>query len=164
MRALPSRWGWDMVCACTLPSGLRIGPKSLTGTCCPEGSASSTPPSWPPHPARSPPYLAILLTPRLSFHLSPSLTWAFPRCASSCRCPTRKRGEVIPGGRGERKEIIRKRWDQHQAHDPQLPLPCPGGDTRLGTPHSEDVASCTSSFPQLLGWMLTRIYFYWVPC
>lgn len=34
----------------------------------------------------------------------------------------------------------------------------------VGTPHSEDIASCTSSFPQLLGWMLTRIYFSWVPC
>lgn len=92
-----------------------------------------------PTPHKAPPYLAILLTPRLSFHPSPSSPWAFPQRASSCGCPARGRGGAVPGGKGERKrgkrDIIRKRRrDQHQGHDPQLPLPRPGGDTRLGTP------------------------------
>lgn len=116
-----------------------------------------TKPPLPCHPSHTPPVLPSVPLFSVGLPLARIVLWV------SCE---RKRRSQEEGRKGkEKKEITRKRWDQHQAHDPQLPLPCPGGDTRLGTPHSEeDIASCTSSFPQLLGWMLTRIYFSWVSC
>lgn len=58
----------------------------------------------------APPYLAILLTPRLSFHLSRSSAWAFPWHASSCGCPVRERGGPRrKGGKEKRKKRLPER-------------------------------------------------------